>query len=89
VVQAWSKRVGQLGRNGRVSELLEHLAGAREGWLEVEQRALELHDPEAIEHATIAALAMGHLAERAAELDEPDEPDLADDLEREIYGAAG
>jgi len=69
-----------------VTELRARLERAQQEWLEVERHALELDDPEAIEHATIAALAMRHLAERATELDEPD--DLADELERAIYGTA-
>lgn len=70
-----------------MSELLARIAATREAWVEVERRALELHDPPAIEHATIAALAIRHLAERLAELDEPDEPDLGE-VEREVYGSA-
>jgi hypothetical protein len=71
--------------------LVERLVAARAAWLEVEAAAAALHDPQAIEHATIAGLAMLHLAERAIEIDDRELRDdlmevLADELDLERYG---
>jgi hypothetical protein len=72
------------------AELRVRLAPVRAAWLELEELAGELHDPQAIEHATIAALAMRHLDERAAELDDHDDDpavnDVVAELERAVYG---
>jgi hypothetical protein len=72
--------------------LIDRLVVARAAWLEVEEATAETCDPEAIEHAAIAGLAMRHLADRADELDdrlaELVELELYDlgKLERELYG---
>lgn len=46
------------------------VVAARRHWDRVEQEAATRHDPELIEHATIAALAIRHVADRIAELDD-------------------
>jgi len=65
------------------------ITAARARWLELEHEIVEIGDPWAIEHATIAAIAMRHLQERVRVL-EDDELDvdleLADALEREVHG---
>jgi hypothetical protein len=65
------------------------IARVRARWLELEHEIIEIGDPEAIEHATIAAIAMRHLDERVREIDELEldvEQELADALEREMHG---
>jgi len=65
------------------------IATARARWLEIEHEVAQVGDPWAIEHATIAALAMRHLDERVREIDESLEDverELADALERELHG---
>ena len=66
------------------ADLIERLIDARAAWLEIEAAAAASLDPQAIEHATIAALAMLHLAERAIAIDDTER--LADELEAEWYG---
>ena len=60
-----------------MSELLERVLLIQAAWARIERDTLDLCDPQAIEHATIAALAMRHTGERLAELAGlDDEPDL-------------
>jgi cell division FtsZ-interacting protein ZapD len=69
--------------------LLRKIAGARGRWLDLEHAVVALADPLAIEHATIAALAMRHLHERVREIEESRldvQLELADALERERHG---
>jgi hypothetical protein len=76
--------------------LIDRLVVARAAWLEVEEATAETCDPEAIEHAAIAGLAMRHLAVRADELGGDGLAELVelelydvDELERELYGVSG
>lgn len=66
-------------------EFVERLVAARAAWQDIELAAAASNDPQAIEHATIAGLAMQHLEDQLRAIDD----ELADELERERYGDLG